>query len=181
MVFRHGSTEKELKMRGQRLQLDKEASAPCELAEAKTDAIVDNRARRVVDFLRGEIASDSDLSIVSAYFTIYAYEALRKELESTGRVRFLYGEPHGTGTVGPDGDEARSFRLNEDGGIEPRHTLAQKPLARACAAWIREQVDIRTITRSNFLHGKLYHVMREGRSGALIGSSNFTRRGLGKV
>jgi len=166
-------------MPGQRFQLDKDASAPCELAEAKTDAIVDNRARRVVDFLRREIASDSDMSIVSAYFTIYAYEALRKELEGTSRVRFLYGEPHGTGTVGPDGDEARSFRLNEDGGIEPRHTLAQKPLARACAAWIREQVDIRTITRSNFLHGKLYHVMREGRSGALIGSSNFTRRGLG--
>ena len=147
--------------------------------EAGTGAIVDNRGRRVGGFLRGHIEPGSDLSIVSAYFTIYAYEALRTELANAVHTRFLYGEPHGVGTVEPGEGEAKSFRLNADGGIELRHALAQKPLARACAAWIEKQVDIRTITRSNFLHGKLYHVQREGQSAALIGSSNFTKRGLG--
>lgn len=148
-------------------------------ASAGAGAIVDNRRQRVGKFLRNSIDAGSDLSIVSAYFTIYAYEALRDVLEKAGRVRFLYGEPAATGTPDPGGDGGKSFRLNEDGGIELRRTLAQKPLARACAAWIRQQVDVRTISRTNFLHGKLYHVAHETESAALVGSSNFTLRGLG--
>jgi len=143
------------------------------------DTIVDNRGRLVGEFLRSSIKPGSDLSIVSAYFTIYAYEALRGELENAGHMRFLYGDPHGISATGPEGNEIRSFRLNEDSGIELRHALAQKPLARACAAWIRERADIRTITQANLLHGKLYHVAHESRNAALLGSSNFTRRGLG--
>ena len=122
----------------------------------------------------------SDLSIVSAYFTIYAFAALRDALENTTRMRFLYGEPRGVGAMDPAGDEAKAFRLTEDGGIDLVQVLAQKPLARACAAWIEKHVDIRTVKRTNFLHGKLYHIARpDGGSTALVGSSNFTRRGLG--
>ena len=143
------------------------------------DAIVDNRNRRVGDFLRDSIKPGSSLSVVSAYFTIYAYEALRDVLESAGQMRFLYGEPTAVGTPDPGGDEHKSFRLNEDGGIGLNRVLAQKPLARACAVWIERQVEIRTVRRANFLHGKLYHVASENDGAALVGSSNFTRRGLG--
>ena len=144
------------------------------------NAIIDNRQRRVGDFLREGIEADANLSIVSAYFTIYAYEALREALDGAGRVRFLYGEPRGVGAMDPEGGEPKSFRLTEDGGIELRHAMAQKALARACADWIEGKVDIRTVRQANFLHGKLYHLAREnGASAALVGSSNFTRRGLG--
>ena len=149
------------------------------LASAGVDAIVDNRKRRVGDFLLDSIKPGSHLSIVSAYFTIYAYEALRDVVEKAGRIRFLYGEPTVTGTPDPGGDGSKSFRLNEDGGMKLQQALAQKPLAQACAAWIRQQVKIRTISRTNFLHGKLYHVTQETESTALTGSSNFTLRGLG--
>ena len=142
-------------------------------------AIVDNTKRRVGDFLRERIEAGSDLSIVSAYFTIYAYDALRETLESAGRTRFLHGEPGAVGVLDPGGDDAKAFRLDRDGGIELKRALAQKPLARACAAWIENQVEIRTIDRANFLHGKLYHVARDGGASALVGSSNFTLRGLG--
>ena len=142
-------------------------------------AIVDNTGRKVGDFLRERIEAGSDLSIVSAYFTIYAYDALREALEKAGSTRFLYGEPSAVGTVDPGGDNAKSFRLNEDGGMELRHALAQKPLARACAEWVRRQVEIRTVARASFLHGKLYHIGQEEGAAALVGSSNFTRRGLG--
>ena len=54
------------------------------------NAIIDNRQRRVGDFLRERIEARANLSIVSAYFTIYAYEALREALDAAGRVRFLY-------------------------------------------------------------------------------------------
>ena len=149
-------------------------------ARVPATSIVDNRDRRVGDVLRDEIAPDSALSFVSAYFTIYAYEALRDVLESAGALRFLYGDPQGVGTVDPAANEAKAFKLAEDGGIELKHALAQKALAKACAAWIERQVDVRTVQAANFLHGKLYHIAQPGgSSAALLGSSNFTRRGLG--
>ena len=143
-----------------------------------TSGIVDNRSRRVGKFLKDRIAPGSDLSIVSAYFTIYAYAAMREVLENAGSLRFLYGEPRGVGAVDPDGDKVRSFMLNEDGGIDLKQILVQKPLARDCAAWIRDRVEIRTVKQANFLHGKLYHLAGE-ESAALVGSSNLTQRGLG--
>ena len=149
-------------------------------AYAQTDAIVDNQRLRVGDVLRDEIVPASALSFVSAYFTIYAYEALRSTLEAAGHLRFLYGDPQGVGSVDPVSDQTKAFKLADDGGIQLKQVLAQKPLARACAAWIERQVDIRTVARANFLHGKLYHVTRpDGTSAAVLGSSNFTRRGLG--
>ena len=144
-----------------------------------TNVIVDNRKQRVGDFLRDNITAGSDLSFVSAFFTIYAYEALRAELESVGQLRFLYGEPTATEVQDPGEEVRKSFRLNEDGGMELKQSLAQKPLARDCAAWIEKRVEIRTIKKANLLHGKLFHVEQANKSAALVGSSNFTRRGLG--
>ncbi|MFQ5652288.1 MAG: phospholipase D-like domain-containing protein, partial [bacterium] len=48
-----------------------------------------------------------------------------------------------------------------------------------CAEWIREKVNIRSLRKPNFLHGKLYHINNDGVNEAIIGSSNFTVRGLG--
>ena len=60
--------------------------------------------------LRGGIEAGSDLSIVSAYFSIYAYEALRDTLEDAGRVRFLYGKLYYAG--GPVGTSAVAGNSN---------------------------------------------------------------------
>ena len=143
-------------------------------------AIVDNVGRKVGCVLRERIAPGAALSVVSAYFTIHAYAALREALEGAGHLRFLYGEPGGVGAVEPGAGTGSAFRLAEDGDLTPTQALAQKPLARACAAWVAAKVEIRTVCRANFLHGKLYHVAREGQAtAALVGSANFTRRGLG--
>ncbi len=142
--------------------------------------IVDNRRRTVGDFLRGKLAPGSILSIVSAYFTIYGYGDLHDRLQSIGRMRFLYGDPRGVGAVDPEETEDKTFRLTDEGGLELTQALRQKPLARACADWIERKADIRTVKQSNFLHGKMYHIAPSvGDTAALVGSSNFTRRGLG--
>lgn len=144
------------------------------------NVIIDNQRRKVGDFLRKELDPEALVSVVSAYFTIYAYHDLRAELDSIRKMRFLYGEPRGVGAMDPGGADDKAFRLTKDGGIELKRVLAQKPLALACESWIRRKVEIRTIEKSNFLHGKLYHLRRQGReSAALLGSSNFTRGGLG--
>jgi hypothetical protein len=56
----------------------------------------DNYTRgTVADFLRAKIKTGSKLSIVSAYFTIYAFETLKDELERINHLDFLFGEPSG--------------------------------------------------------------------------------------
>ena len=150
-----------------------------DLASNHTNPIIDNQDRKVGDFLREKIDAQSILSIVSAYFTIYAYGALRDVLDGAERIRFLYGEPTATSTPNPSENEGKSFRINEEDGMELRQVLSQKPLARDCASWVKNRVDVRTICRSNFLHGKMYHIAREDSTAALVGSSNFTVRGLG--
>ncbi len=46
--------------------------------------------------------------------------------------------------------------------------------------WIRDKVNIRSMVKPNFLHGKMYHVKRKNSvQKAILGSSNFTVQGLG--
>ena len=149
-------------------------------------AIVDNRSRKVGQFLGSHLVPGSFLSVVSAYFTIYGYGDLRSALDQVGRMRFLYGDPRGVGALDPEEAEDKAFRLTDEGGLELTQALRQKPLARACAEWIDQKADIRTVKQSSFLHGKMYHITKPdgapvaaGETAALVGSSNFTRRGLG--
>ncbi len=141
--------------------------------------IRDNHTRgKVADFLVEKINAGSYLSVVSAYFTIYAYEALSSELDGIGHLNFLFGEPRFIASLDPDKTDKKSFKI-EDEGLELANRLQQKEIARRCAAWIREKVDIRSVRHANLLHGKLYHIDDGRREHAILGSSNFTRRGLG--
>ena len=141
--------------------------------------IRDNHTRgRVADFLKSELGEGADLSVVSAFFTIYAHHALKEELSRIGRLRFLFGEPRFVKHLDPESAEAKAF-LVDASGLQLAKVLSQKPIARDCAEWIRQKVRIRSVRQSNFLHGKLYHLAREGAAAALLGNSNFTVRGLG--
>ena len=139
----------------------------------------DNHTRgTVADFLRAQIQSGSKLSIVSAYFTIYAYDALKSELERIDRLDFLFGEPSFVNRLDPSKSEAKSFIIDAD-GLQLSNKLQQKRVAKECADWIERKVNIKTIKHSNLLHGKMYHIATAGVEEAILGSSNFTVRGLG--
>ncbi|MEI6340216.1 MAG: ATP-dependent helicase, partial [Verrucomicrobiota bacterium] len=118
----------------------------------------DNHTRgTVADFLRAKTQSGSKLSIVSAYFTIYAYDALKEELERIEHLDFLFGEPSFVNRLDPDKTGKKAFIIDSD-GLELSNKLQQKRVARECADWIERKVDIKTIKQSNLLHGKMYHV-----------------------
>ena len=141
--------------------------------------IKDNRTRgKVADFLEARLLKGSRLSVVSAYFTIYAYEALRQELDGIESLQFLFGEPSFIHSLDPDKTDKKAFKI-EDEGLSLANRLQQKEVARRCAEWISSKVEIRSIRQTNLLHGKLYHIHDGQREHALMGSSNFTRRGLG--
>lgn len=141
--------------------------------------IRDNHSRgKVASFLANKITSGSRLSVVSAYFTIYAYDVLSRELDQVEHLNFLFGEPRFVASLDPEKTDKKAFQI-EDEGLELSNRLQQKEVALRCADWIRGKVEIRSIRQANLLHGKLYHIDDGRREHALVGSSNFTRRGLG--
>ena len=149
--------------------------------------ILDNRhGSRVFEYLKPRLERADQLRIVSAYFSIYGYQLLQDELQRIATTKFLFGDPTSVGEVDPGEKQQKSFSLDED-GLTPNHQLQQKALARQCHQWVsRPGVEIRSVSRSNFLHGKMYLSIADknrdenGRTvAAVTGSSNFTRRGLG--
>ena len=141
--------------------------------------IRDNLLRETVhDFLQQEIKNGSALSIVSAYFTIYAYEKMQHALNKIEELRFLFGDPDFVKRMDPNNTDKKAFDIT-DTGLALNAQLRQKPIAKACAEWIKEKVEIRTTRQSNLIHGKMYHIANKGVDKAILGSSNFTVRGLG--
>lgn len=141
--------------------------------------IKDNHGRgNVASFLDARATAGSNLSVVSAYFTIYAYHALEAKLRGINSLKFLFGEPRFISSLDPEKTDKKAFKI-EDDGIALSNRLEQRKVASSCAAWLNEKVDIRSIRHANLLHGKLYHIDDGRREHAILGSSNFTRRGLG--
>ena len=130
----------------------------------------------VGSFLDDCIKPDARLSIVSAYFTIYAYHHLKDRLESISELRFLFGEPN---FILDDSKTYRASKVEQD-AVTLDKSITQKAIAHDCADWIRRKVHIRSMVKPNFLHGKLYHIQQaSGDKDAISGSSNFTASGLG--
>ena len=57
--------------------------------DLKAPKVLDNVHEKVVDDLRQTIRKGSKVSIAAASFSIYAFEALKKELNSVDEFRFL--------------------------------------------------------------------------------------------
>ena len=141
--------------------------------------IRDNRHRGSVGaFLESEIENGSSLSVVSAYFTINAYHALKESLDGIEALRFLFGEPNFISSIDSENTDEKAFEIVDE-GLQLHDQLQQRPIAKACAKWIKEKAEIRSTRQSNLLHGKMYHVANNGVEKAIMGSSNFTVRGLG--
>lgn len=145
-------------------------------------SIRDNKNRGTVgQFLIDNIKSESDLSIVSAYFTIYAFSHLKGQLDSINKLKFLFGEPTFIKSLDPTKINKRDFKIEDDKIVIPIESrLTQKSVARECSEWIQQKVEIKSMVKPNFLHGKMYHVTQQsGVEKAIVGSSNFTVNGLG--
>ena len=145
--------------------------------------LIDNRGLKLVDYLRARLNKAKTLRVVSAYFNIYGYKALREQLKKVERVRFLYGEPDSANNVDPYNNEYKAYWIHED-YLTPRQTLQQKQLAADCQEWLKKSsVEVRSIKRSNFLHGKMYisEADEGNENSAVVGSSNFTGSGLGST
>ena len=118
-----------------------------------------NITERVIDDLRQALSDDCQVSIAAASFSIYAYEALKEELEKVDCVNFIFTSP--TFNADKTEKQKRKFyipKLNRernlfgsDFEIRLRNQLTQRAIARECADWIRRKARFKT----NITHGSM--------------------------
>jgi len=100
-------------------------------------SIRDNKNRGAVgQFLKNNIRPDSDLSIVSAYFKIYAYNQLKENLDSIKQLRFLFGEPTFIKAIDPSKTNKRDFKIEQPRAIGCTFLKPQKPDNKPCFAGV---------------------------------------------
>lgn len=122
-----------------------------------------NTTKVVKDDLIKKVQSGSKVSVAAACFSIYAYQALKDELESCDQFRFIFTSP--AFVAEKTKKERREFyipRLNREKSlygtefeVRLRNELKQKAVAKECADWMRRKASFRSNTTregmNNFL------------------------------
>lgn len=149
-------------------------------------ATFDNITSRVIDDLRTMLRRGSKVSMAAASFSIYAFEALQKELEQVDELRFIFTSP--TFNKEREKKQKREFyipKLNRertlygsDFEIKLRNNLTQKAIAKECADWIRQKVRFKTNTSQMQMPGFL-NVRNEEDLFAYMPFNEFTTTELG--
>lgn len=150
------------------------------------EKLLDNKKARVSDSLKDLTAPGAKLSIVSAYFTIYAFERLKETLTNVDSLRFLFVEP----TFTKENEETREFflakreRESQLSGtqyeIKLRNQLTQSKIARECADWIKNKVEFRSLKKADSSQARAVHaVNKDGSEFMIQGTLDFTSTGLG--
>lgn len=113
---------------------------------------INNTSERLVDDLKSRLSTQSRISIAAASFSIYAFEAMKAELEKVEEVRFIFTSP--TFVADRTKKEKREFyipKLNRERNlygtefeIKLRNQLSQKAIAKECATWIRKKVKFKS-------------------------------------
>lgn len=124
---------------------------------------IDNVHEFLKDDLKKTIKTGSKISISAAYFSIYAYQELRKELNKIDELYFVFNSP--TFIRDKDKKEEREFyipKLNRekflygtDYEIRLRNELTQKAIAKECADWIRKKCHFKTMVGNDTYQGNI--------------------------
>ena len=122
--------------------------------------LLDNVNKTLKDDLGEAIKGGSKIAIAAAFFSIYAYQELKAELEGIDELRFIFTSP--TFVTEKVAKESREFyipRLQREKGIygtefeiKLRNELSQRAIARECADWIRSKATFKSnVTAENLM------------------------------
>jgi hypothetical protein len=151
----------------------------------KPPKMLDNKGNgKVSDELRENLCKGSKLSVISAYFTIYAFNELKKELSRIDKMRFIFTEPT---FVKKDRELIREYYIaknekNISGNefeIKLRNELKQSHIARECAEWLKEKVEIKSLKQPNPAQPRLIYIENSDDNVSINGTVDFTTDGLG--
>jgi hypothetical protein len=152
---------------------------------------IDNNSEIIGDILRENIEKGARISILTAYFTIYAFDKLRKELEGVEKVKFLLTNPLVIGDA--PRNFKREYEVKQKESIEDisgseweiqlRNKLNQTAIARECAKWIERKADIKCLKEeTGRVDSRFICIENKDQSTlSLQGVPDFTAQSLGYV
>ncbi len=149
--------------------------------------IIDNITNRLNDELKTEIKKGSKLAIAASSFSIYAFEALKKELKGIDELKFIFTSP--TFIKEKLNKESREFYIphifNEAdlcGGefeLRLKNELNQRAIAKECSQWVQDKVTFKSNKNANTPLNGLIHIDNTDNGAAFSNINGFTTSDLG--
>ena len=152
--------------------------------------MIDNINRLLGDDLKATITSGARLKIAASCFSIYAFEALKKELTGVESLQFIFTAPTFVPNEVTDRlkKERREFfipKSQRESGlygtefeIQLRNKLTQRAVARECAQWIRQKARFRS-NKTKAPMQPFVHVANRDQATAYMPVNGFTAVDLG--
>ena len=151
------------------------------LSEVKAPKVLDNKTNFVYTELKESIKKGSRLSVISALFSMYAYDALKKDLDKIDSMRFIYTKPS---FIKDDQKESREYYIDNnsifgnDYEIKLRNEMTQGSISRDFSKWINDKLEIKSFKTPNEAQSRMVCVDNgDDSSIAINGSVDFTTTG----
>lgn len=113
--------------------------------------LIDNISKRLGDSLKSQLKDGAKVRIAASTFSIYAFEALRNELEKVESFRFIFTSPTFVPEEATDRlrKQRREFHIPKRGReqtiygtefeIRLKNELTQRAIAKECVEWMRKK------------------------------------------
>ncbi len=151
--------------------------------------LIDNVNNRLGDDLKESIKKGSKLSIAASSFSIYAYESLKKELESIDELRFIFTSP--TFVEEKFKKEVPKFFIPHlfkeadlcggDFELRLKNNLNQRSITKECSKWVQSKVKFKTNSNFSTPLNSLLHInsLDNSNDAAYLNVNNFNTSDLG--
>ena len=118
--------------------------------------LIDNISRLLGDDLKSTLKPNSRLKVAASCFSMYAFEALKSELEKIDELSFIFTSPTFVANEVTDKirKERREFHIpkadrerslyGSEFEIQLRNQLTQRAIAKECADWIRRKATFKS-------------------------------------
>ncbi|WP_226333112.1 SNF2-related protein [Echinicola marina] len=150
--------------------------------------LIDNINQRLGDDLKESIGKSAKLSIAASSFSIYAFEALKKELKHIEELRFVFTSP--TFIEENFKKEVPKFFIPHlykeaelcggDFELRLKNQLNQRAIAKECSKWVKEKVTFKSNKHHHQALNGMIHVDNNNQSAFAYSNVNsFTTSDLG--
>lgn len=146
----------------------------------------DNLNQKVIDDFKNLLSEQSRVAIAASCFSIYAFDALKSELEHIKDLRFIFTSP--TFSESLKKKEQREFfipKLNRERSlygtnfeIRLRNQLFQHAIAKECAQWVKRKARFKSNISDGVINGTLLLENPESKY-VYLPFNDFTTTGLG--
>ena len=148
--------------------------------------MIDNKKNgTVAEELQVHLTSSSKLSVMTAYFTIFAFSSLKRELMKVDRIRLLFTDPI---FIKGEQEQTREYYLERNGGqafsgnvyeMKLRNEMCQAAVAKECAKWLETKADVKVFRNKNSAQPRMIYIDNGEESVCINGTVDFTTDGLG--